>query len=345
MPICPPPARWGPPEVLAVGAHGWLLLALMGSGLMLSGGAALFLAATRHLLAHDMAYLGVAASQVCGASDGRIVHFMFHDRAAFGGAVVATGLLYIWLAQGPLRHGQAWAWWVLALSGLLGFSSFFAYLGYGYFDAWHGVVTALLLPVFGLGLARSYAHLRGPRHLRALLRPSFAGAWASRAGLGHASLLLMALGMVAAGLTIVVVGMTRVFVPQDLRYMNLTFKQLTVLSPHLVPLIAHDRAGFGGALASCGVAMFFCVWCGAPSRRLWQVLALAGGVGFATAIGVHPLIGYVDFGHLAPAFAGLGLFGAGLWLSYRVMHPAAELGAAGTPTRVTMVGQLSEFSP
>jgi hypothetical protein len=296
------------------------LLTLVGLSLVLSGGFALFLAATRQLLPHDVAYLGVVATQICGASDGHILHFMFHDRAAFGGAVVATGLLYAWLAEFPLRQGQPWAWWVLLISGSLGFSSFLAYLGYGYFDAWHATATVLLLPLFGLGMARSFRQLRGTRSLRSVGQPSFAGSWWSRAGLGRACLLIMGLGMGLAGVVIVLVGTTRVFVPQDLHYLNLTTKQLTVLSPHLIPLIAHDRAGFGGALASCGVALFFCVWCGAPSRSLWQVLALAGGVGFATAIGVHPLIGYTDFSHLAPAFVGLGLFVAGLWLSYAAMH-------------------------
>jgi len=296
------------------------LLTLVGVSLVLSGGFALFLAATRQLLPHDVAYLGVVASQLCGADDSRILHFMFHDRAAFGGAVIGTGLLYCWLAEFPLRQGQAWAWWVLVFSGVLGFSSFLAYLGYGYFDAWHGTATALLLPVFGLGLARSFKTLHGSRHPRLTLRPAFTGHWASRAGLGQACLLATGLGMLLAGFTIGVVGMTRVFVPQDLHYLNLTVKQLMALSPHLVPLIAHDRAGFGGALASCGLALLGCVWCGTPSRSLWQVLALTGGVGFATAIGVHPLIGYTEFSHLAPAFAGLGLFVAGLWGSYEAMH-------------------------
>jgi hypothetical protein len=304
----------------ALVGDGRRLLTLTGVSLILSGGFALFLAGTRQLLPHDVAYLGVVASQLCGTDDGRILHFMFHDRAAFGGAVIGTGLLYCWLAEFPLRQGQAWAWWVLVFSGFLGFSSFLAYLGYGYFDAWHGTATALLLPVFGLGLARSFEHLHGPRHLRQALRSSFAGPWASRVGFGRACLLAMGLGMLAAGFTIVIFGMTCVFVPQDLHYLNLTVKQLMILSPRLVPLIAHDRAGFGGALTSCGLALFGCVWGGTPSRSLWQVLALTGGVGFATAIGVHPLIGYTDFSHLAPAFAGLGLFVAGLWGSYEAMH-------------------------
>ena len=161
-----------------------------------------------------------------------------------------------------------------------------------------------------------------------MLQPTAAGPWGSRAGIGRAFLLIAGLGMLMAGFTIIVVGMTQVFVPQDLQYMNLTVKQLMVLSPHLVPLIAHDRAGFGRALASCGLALFCCTWWGQPSRSLWQVLALAGGVGFATAIGMHPLIGYTDFGHLAPAFAGLGLFVAGLWLSYPVMHSKNLAGQA-----------------
>ena len=90
-----------------------------------------------------------------------------------------------------------------------------------------------------------------------------------------------------------------------------------MVSPQLIPLIAHDRAGFGGALASCGLAMLGAVWCGAPVRSLGQALGLAVAVGFATAIGVHPLIGYTDLLHLAPAVAGLLLGLVGWGLSYR----------------------------
>jgi hypothetical protein len=110
--------------------------------------------------------------------------------------------------------------------------------------------------------------------------------------------------------------MTSVFVPQDLAYLGLTVEELEGLNPRLVPLIAHDRAGFGGAVCCWGITMFFCVWCGEPSRRLWQVLCFTGVIGFGTAIGIHPAVGYTDVVHLAPAVVGALLYAAGLLLTF-----------------------------
>jgi hypothetical protein len=80
-------------------------------------------------------------------------------------------------------------------------------------------------------------------------------------------------------------------------------------------LIAHDRAGFGGALASFGVAMLACLRYGRSSRALWQALAIAGIAGFSTALGVHPAIGYLSVTHLGPAVLGAAVFTAGLGLA------------------------------
>jgi predicted outer membrane repeat protein len=91
-----------------------------------------------------------------------------------------------------------------------------------------------------------------------------------------------------------------------------------------VPLIAHDRACFGGAICTTGIIVLFAVWCGEPSKSLWQVLTFAGAVGFAAAIGVHPAIGYVDMVHLAPAIIGALTFTAGVALSYRGMMAAGR---------------------
>jgi len=111
-------------------------------------------------------------------------------------------------------------------------------------------------------------------------------------------------------------GATAVFVLQDLEYLGVSVAQLDALNPRLVPLIAHDRAGFGGALVSAGVAATACVAFGRPSRSRWQALALAGLAGFGPAVGVHFVIGYTDAVHLAPAVTGAVLFAAGLTLTY-----------------------------
>jgi hypothetical protein len=132
-------------------------------------------------------------------------------------------------------------------------------------------------------------------------------------------LLVTAFCLVAGGLIIMTVGMTTVFVPQDLEYMQVSAEELRAANPRLVPLIAHDRAGFGGGVCCCGVTMFFCVLCGAPSRSLWQALLLTGTAGFGSAIGVHFPIGYHSFVHLAPAYLGAAIFAAGMALTFRRM--------------------------
>lgn len=305
-------------------------LTLVGLMLVLCGGFALFLSATHRFLPHDIEFLGMTASELCGFYDCRVNHFMFHDRTAFGGALIAIGTLYMWAAQFPLQHGRAWAWWMFVVSGAVGFTSFLAYLGYGYLDSWHGAATLLMLPVFVVGLIKSFFHLNEPRQFKAIFKPVTTFSPLSPSAAGRICLLATAAGMILGGLIITVVGMTAVFVPEDLMYMKLTVADLHVINPRLVPLIAHDRAGFGGALACAGTAVLFCVWHGAASRSLWQALLMAGAAGFGTAIGVHPMIGYSNLFHLAPAFLGLLIFAAGLILTRPSMYAKRELETAST---------------
>jgi hypothetical protein len=143
------------------------------------------------------------------------------------------------------------------------------------------------------------------------------------AGAGRVLLALTSIGIAAAGVTITTVGMTRVFVPQDLEFMRTTRDAIAAINPHLIPLIAHDRAGFGGALVSFGVAMFACVRFGSASRALWQAISIAGAAGFGTAIGVHPAVGYLSVSHLGPAVFGCAVFVLGLVLASRPADLAA----------------------
>jgi hypothetical protein len=285
-------------------------LALTAVALLLSGAMAIFLAIRREFLPHDVAYLGMNAEALCAIADCRIVRFMFHDRVAFGGTLIAVAILYLWLVGFPLRQRLVWAWWAFAVSGALGFGSFLAYLGYGYLDSWHGVATVALLPVFLTGVIASRPH--------ATIR---AGGWLrSEEGrrapapvrLGRWGLLATGAGLTLAGMVILYLGSTEVFVKEDLGFMGLTREVLDRINLRLVPLIAHDRAGFGGGLATIGILLLVCGWYAPPSRAFHQAVLIAGGTGFCCAIGTHFCEGYLNPVHLAPAFAGASLFAASI---------------------------------
>ncbi len=295
-----------------------LLLAAAGS-LVFAGGFMLFLAATGEFLPHDIHYLGMSADDLCEVASCRVVDFMVHDRAAFGGTLAGVGVLYTWLVVFPLSRGEAWAWWTLAVSVAVGFLSFFAYLGYGYLDSWHGVGTLLLLPVFLAGLARTRRLLAGPTDIRVLLRP---GGWLGgrdRFTLGRALLLIGAAATAAGGLAILRVGVGDTFVPEDLEFIGLSAAELREFNPRLVPLLAHDRAGFGGGVVTMGLTTMLCLWCGRPSRHLHQAVAAAGLVSLGSALTVHFAVGYTDLWHLLPALAAAACLVAGLVLE----HPGA----------------------
>lgn len=308
------------PGLLSLLGDGRPLFTLFGLAVAAFGGFALFLGATGEFLPHDTAYLGMTARHLCGLHGCRVVHFMIHDRVSFGGVLVATGIMYVWLSEFALKRGEGWAWWALAASGAAGFLSFLAYLGYGYLDTWHGAGTLALLPLFAIPLV-----LTRSTRLRVAARPPIE--WATRRGRGRGLLLAATAGLTAGGLTITSVGVTSVFVPQDLAFMGVTPDELRALNERLVPLIAHDRAGFGGAVVACGVVLFATVLYGRPDRGQWQALAAAGFVGFAAAIGVHPLIGYTSFTHLAPAVFDCVVYALGLAL----MRPPAPRRARGLP--------------
>jgi hypothetical protein len=311
------------------------LLSTAALGLLAAGLFAWFLAITDQILPHDLAWLSITEDELRRVADGRLIHFMAHDRAAFGGTLIAIAVLDLWLVRVPLAAGRAWAWWTLALAGAVGFLSFLTYLGTGYLDTWHGMATLVLLPLYALGLAATRRNLDGPSGLRALAVAGASPARGSRSWLGRVLLLLAAFGVSVAGLTIATIGTFVVFVPQDLDFIGLTRSQLDAIDPRLVPLIAHDRSGFGGGLATTGLTVLACVWCGRPSRSQWDTLALAGIAGFGAAIGIHGLVGYTDLSHVGPAMLGAGVFVMGLALTPR--EPDGRVSGAipspGGPTR------------
>jgi hypothetical protein len=309
----------------ALVGDGRFLLVLSGSAVVFSGGFAILQALSGQFLPHDALALGMDAAALARRVGNRhLVHFMFHDRVAFGGTLLAVGFCYAWLAEFPLRAGEAWAWWSLACSGAVGFASFLAYLGYGYLDKWHAVATLFLLPAFSVGLWRSRQSLPEPLAWRQMFRAPVR----SEPGLGwwgRRLLLTCAGGLALAGITIVFVGMTFVFVPQDLAFMGLTAEQILHISPRLVPVIAHDRAGFGGGLCSTGLLVGFIAWHAPLTRSFVEIMLLMGVCGFGAALGVHFAIGYLNFVHLAPAYLGFGIFLSGVLFCWCALRRALAI--------------------
>ena len=297
--------------------NGLPLLSLTGLALLGSGAFALFLSARREFLPHDVTFLGITPQQLCAVNECRIVHFMIHDRVAFGGALIAMGIVYLWMTAEPMKRHLRWPWWLFVISGIEGFLSFMAYVGYGYLDSWHAVATVLLLPtmVLGLFLTRSQL-LTSPRKIRLPI--------VGREMFGRCFLLATSAGMFGGGLTILFVGMTTVFVPEDTAFLGLSSQELNAINPRLVPLIAHDRAGFGGAVCCCGILLSGIAIFAEMTKAAFQTLVIAGISGFGTAIFVHPVIGYTDWWHLSPALGGALLYTIGMILIGTQFFPFHE---------------------
>jgi hypothetical protein len=293
------------------------LLGLYAVGLALAGLFAWFLSAVGEALPHELRFLGMTLDGLRALAGGRVADFMTHDRVAFGGTLIALGVLYAWLVAVPLGRRERWAWWLMAVTGAFGFASFLAYAGSAYIDTWHATAAIALLLAFVPGLALTRRGLvTGPR-------PSWPS-WRTLDGLGRRLVALTGLGMVVAGSTILVLGSIVVFVPQDLIYIGFDRAALDALNVRLVPLIAHDRTGFGGGVATIGLVVLGCVRWGRWSRNLWQALAVGGAFGFGAAIGVHEIVGYLDATHVGPAVAGALVFVLGMLLS----RPRSEVPAA-----------------
>jgi hypothetical protein len=284
----------------------------MGLGMLVGSALALAIAATRVVLTYDETFVGVSRAQL-DAVNPRLLPFMAHDRVSLAGTMMTIGILYTGLAAIGLRRGLHWAQVAVQLSACAGFGTFFLFLGFGYFDPFHAFVTAIL---FQFLLLMLHSRLAQPA---AIPPPGLHND--RRWGLGLWGQLLhvaQATAFLAAGTTIALIGVTEVFVPEDLEFMQTTAEALRSVSPRLVPLIAHDRASFGGMIVASGLCFLGVALWGfrRGARWIWWTLLLAGIPGYACAIGVHFIVGYKNLWHLTPAFAGLAVFVMAQALSY-----------------------------
>lgn len=289
---------------------GWRWIALLGVGMTVAGLAVFGVGQTRITLPYDESYLGLSHNAIA-ALNPHLPAFMKHDRITLAGTMVSLGALYAGLAWGGMRRGLRWARSATIASGGVGFASIFLFLGFHYVDPLHVVLAVVLFPLFLAGVIlkteprwpKSY-DLDNDRVWRA-------GLW------GQLFFVALGAGLTVAGIVIASVGVTGVFVWSDLQFLGTTSESLSRANAHLLPLIAHDRAGFGGALASDGLGiMLLALW---GFRRgeswVWWTLLAAGVAGFFGGVYAHASVGYLEFGHLLPLAASGAVFIAGLALS------------------------------
>ena len=290
----------------------WFWTTLMGAGMLIGGFLALIIAATRIVLPYDESYLGVALGAL-PAINPHLLDFMAHDRITLAGTMVAIGLLYVSLSLYGIRHGVHWARQAVLISALTGFASFFLFLGFGYLDPFHAFVTAVLFQFLLLGV---YARLGT---YTPVVRPDLRSTRAWRMSLwGQLLLVVHGFALLSAGIVISVIGVTHVFVHEDLHFMQTTADALSSANPRLVPLVAHDRATLGGMLLASGWLFLLPALWGyrRGSSWLWWTTLVAGVFAYTAGIGVHFAVGYLSVKHLLPAFGGLVLMLVGLALSY-----------------------------
>jgi dihydroorotate dehydrogenase len=305
----------------------WFWTALLGVAMLIGSILALAIASHRVVLPYDEAFCGWTRAQMQEFNP-RLLPFLSHDRMSLAGTMVSIGVLYLALSWFGLQRGLHWARIAVLVSAGTGFFSFFLFLGFGYFDPFHGFVTAVLFQLFAMGVHGKEV----PR--RRVDPPEWIETRAWRlAQWGQLLLVIHGAGLLGAGLIISSVGVRDVFVAEDLKYLATTIESLRSANRQLIPLVAHDRATLGGMLIAAGVVYLLASLWGlrAGARWLWHALLWSGLAAYAAAIGVHFAVGYVNVRHLLPAFAGLGLFLGGLACCFAWMRnpPASKSNETG----------------
>ena len=290
----------------------WFWTTLMGFGMLIGGLLAFVIAATKVVLPYDESFLGMTRDALPSINP-RLLDFMAHDRISLAGVMIAVGVLYVGLSVFGIRSGLHWAKQTVLISAFTGFLTFFLFLGFGYLDPFHAFVTLALLQLMLLGVhARLGTYTPG-------VRPDTRGNLAWRLSLwGQLLLVIHGFALLGAGAVISVIGVTHVFVHEDLEFMRTTAGALAAADSRLVPLVAHDRATLGGMLLAAGWLFLLPALWGfrRGSPWLWWSSLIAGLIAYAAAIGVHYAVGYLSGMHLLPAFGGLALMLVGLMLSY-----------------------------
>ncbi|MEO0795405.1 MAG: hypothetical protein AAFX93_09595 [Verrucomicrobiota bacterium] len=284
--------------------YSWFWTGCLGIAMLLGSVIALWLAATSVVLPYDLEFCGWNPSDF-NAFNPQLLPFMSHDRVTLAGVMISIGVLFCGLSWFGSRRGTCWARTAILTAAGVGFLSFFLFLGFGYFDPFHGFVTAILFQLFALGLYAQMPASSYPQHTDwRESRPWRLGQWGQLLQVVHS------VGLLLAGIIISIVGIGDVFVSTDLEFLGQTRDEIQAANKNLIPLVAHDRATLGGMLISAGLAyLLTSLWgINRGQRWLWWTLLLSGLPAYIGALAIHYIVGYNALFHLLPAYLGLILF-------------------------------------
>ncbi|WP_404406201.1 dihydroorotate dehydrogenase [Jeotgalibacillus malaysiensis] len=293
-------------------AKGALWGLLFGLAILIGGMIALGFSMTRIILPYDEQFIGMTRAEI-EAFNPAVLAFMAHDRMALAGTMISGGILYIQLARHGLSKRLHWTKVAFHTAAITGFLGIFAFIGYGYFDWLHGVFWLVLLPIY---LTSFY--LTQESHAF----PSSSNRTNSRAwklsNIGQLLFVMMGAMIMVGGIVITFIGMTGVFVATDLGYLCVTPEMLQAVNERLIPVIAHDRAGFGSALISVGlIVLLLALWGFREGAAwVWNTIAIGALPAFTAGIATHFVIGYTTFIHLLPVYLLVVIYLAGLVFSF-----------------------------
>ena len=289
----------------------WFWGLLVGVGMVVAGLGAAAIALGPVLLWYDRDYLGASVNDLHSVNH-HLVGFLIHDRLTMAGNMIGIGVLYIGLAVGGIRRGYGWARTALLISGLFSFLTLFYFLVTGFVEPLHTLVVIVLFPMFVLAVWRRPATPHWS-HI-----PSGPEAERRRALWGQLLMIGVGGGLFVAGAVISTVGLTTVFVPTDVSFLGGSAATPRLYAePNLLTFIAHDRAGFGGALMGSGLAVLLISMWGWRRGRRWVWWALLSGCAAGTlpVLVIHFSIGYTHFEHLLPVYVLVVVVVTALWLS------------------------------
>lgn len=295
---------------------GWLAYWLFGLFILIGGLLAFLFSITTVILPYDENFLEMKRQLIWTFND-RIMLFMAHDRMTLAGTMISGGIVYMQLAKFGVKRGLKWAKQAIDIAAITGFIGIFSFIGYGYFDWLHLIFWIVLLPVYIAGFWKTRGIRGTPSSTNRKNDITF-----KRGIYGQLAFVLLGFSFVTGGIAISIIGVTSIFVSTDLTYICMTPEMLDEFNERLLPVLAHDRAGFGSALLSVGLLVLcLSLWGSQQGNRwVWWTYLIGGLPAFWAGIYIHFSIGYTTFIHLLPAYFALFLYLVGLTLTYPYFH-------------------------